>query len=35
MSNQKCLLLAPPLDTVEWINSAKPLTLAESVQTDH
>ncbi|MGH1472627.1 MAG: peroxiredoxin family protein [Cellvibrionaceae bacterium] len=29
MSNQQSLLLAPPLDTVEWINSAKPLTLSE------
>jgi thiol-disulfide isomerase/thioredoxin len=29
MNNHKSLLLAPPLDEVEWINSAKPLTLAE------
>lgn len=29
MSNQPSLLLAPPLETVEWINSAKPLTLSK------
>jgi peroxiredoxin len=29
MSNQHSLLLAPPLDTLEWINGTKPLTLAE------
>lgn len=29
MSNQHSLLSAPPLDTVEWINGTKPLTLAE------
>lgn len=29
MKNRKSLSLAPALDTVAWINSAKPMTLAE------
>lgn len=29
MENQQSLSLAPPLDTVAWLNSAKPLNLAE------
>ena len=28
MENQPSYSLAPPLDTVAWLNSARPLTLA-------